>query len=389
MAIILFDNNLRNQFLPLTATRAIADLRFGLFTIKERWGHLTNKNVFIHTEAYLQPLYPLCNEEDNIWIDSSVIVNNELVQFILNLKIDEGLVDEIGLIAGRSANNQLQFSNINSTAWFSILTKYEVARIAFPHQIINYNDRFLREDFKFATSNKVKQTLLPSPTNNLINKDQIFIEEGVTMEYCTVNANTGPVYIAKGATIMEGCLIRGPFYLGENSMLKMGTKIYGATTLGNNCVGGGEIKNVIMQGYSNKAHDGYLGDSIIGEWCNFGAGSSNSNVKNTGGEVHIWNNGKNEFMNAGLKCGVIMGDYSRVAINSSINTGSVIGVCCNVFGKGLLPKVIGHFSWGENKNYEFEKGLKDIKNWKLMKGKTINNVEIEILKHIFETSTIN
>jgi NDP-sugar pyrophosphorylase family protein len=185
---------------------------------------------------------------------------------------------------------------------------------------------------------------------------------------------------------MEGCMIRGSFAMGDNSLLKMGTKIYGATTLGPNCIGGGEIKNIVMQGNSNKAHDGYLGDSVIGEWCNFGAGSSNSNVKNTGGDVHLWNYQEDDFINAGQKCGLIMGDYSRAAINSCINTGSVIGMCCNVFGAGLLPKVIGHFSWGINDKYVFDKAINDIENWKKMKHQQLDKEQIEVLKHIFEAN---
>ena len=166
----------------------------------------------------------------------------------------------------------------------------------------------------------------------------------------------------------------------------MGSKVYGATTLGPNCVGGGEIKNVVMLGNSNKAHDGYLGDSVIGEWCNFGAGSSNSNVKNTGGNVHLWNEGLNTFVDAGQKCGVIMGDYSRAAINSSINTGSVIGICCNVFGEGLLPKVIKDFSWGLKDNYIFEKALSDIGNWKKMKHQVVSSEEVAILDRLYKTT---
>ena len=163
----------------------------------------------------------------------------------------------------------------------------------------------------------------------------------------------------------------------------MGSKIYGATTFGPNCLGGGEIKNIVMQGNSNKAHDGYLGDSVIGEWCNFGAGTSNSNVKNTGGTVRQWNEGVNEFIDAGQKCGLIMGDYSRVAINSRINTGSVIGVSCNVFGTGLLPKVIKDFSWGLKDKYIFEKAVADINNWKKMKHQHLSQEEIEVLRYIF------
>ena len=184
---------------------------------------------------------------------------------------------------------------------------------------------------------------------------------------------------------MEGCLIRGPFALCDGAALKMGSKVYGATTIGPYCMAGGEIKNSILFGYSNKAHDGYLGDSVIGEWCNLGAGTTNSNVKNTAAEVKLWNNATKEFATVGLKAGLIMGDYSRAAINTSFNTGTVVGVCCNIFGEGFPPKLVNNFTWGKEK-YIFEKVLQDIDNWKKLKGKNITKREIEILKNLYKQS---
>jgi NDP-sugar pyrophosphorylase family protein len=184
---------------------------------------------------------------------------------------------------------------------------------------------------------------------------------------------------------MEGSVVRGPFSLGENSVLKLNSRVYGATTLGPDCMGGGEIKNTIMMASSNKAHDGYLGDSVVGEWCNFGAGSSNSNVKNTAGDIQLWDMDTESYVSVGNKCGVIMGDHSRVAINSSINTGSMIGVSCNVFGAGLLPTIIPNFSWGVNgTRYEFEKALTAIANWKNLKQQKLTEAEALVLKHIFD-----
>jgi len=207
------------------------------------------------------------------------------------------------------------------------------------------------------------------------------------IEHCILNASTGPIYIGKNAEIMEGSMIRGPFALCKNSVVKMSSKIYGGTTIGKNCVVGGEIKNSMISDYSNKSHDGYLGDSVIGEWCNLGAGTSNSNIKNTGNDVMVWDNSSNQFINAGLKCGLIMGDYSRCAINTSFNTGTVVGVCCNIFGNGLTPKHIRNFSWGFGESiYEFEKAIKGIENWKKLKDQSITDIEIQTLKHIFEQS---
>jgi UDP-N-acetylglucosamine diphosphorylase/glucosamine-1-phosphate N-acetyltransferase len=199
-----------------------------------------------------------------------------------------------------------------------------------------------------------------------------------------LNASTGPIYIGKNAEVMEGCMIRGPFSLGEGSVLKMGSKVYGATSIGPHCIVGGEVKNSVLFGYSNKAHDGYLGDSVIGEWCNLGAGTSNSNLKNNAGEVKIWT--PRGQVNAGHKCGLLMGDYSRSMINTSFNTGTVVGVCCNVFGSGLTPKYLPSFSWGNDgiDRYEFQRALTDIESWKKLKGKKISKKEKSILKHIFE-----
>jgi UDP-N-acetylglucosamine diphosphorylase/glucosamine-1-phosphate N-acetyltransferase len=219
-----------------------------------------------------------------------------------------------------------------------------------------------------------------------INPSRVFIEEGAKVAASILNATDGPIYIGKGATIMEGCLIRGPFVLGEGATLKMGTKIYGGTTVGPFSVAGGEIKNSIIGAFSNKAHDGYLGDSVIGEWCNLGAGTSNSNVKNNGSEVRVWNYLHDDYIKAGQKAGVIMGDYTRTAINTSINTGTVMGVCCNVFGEGFPAKVIPNFSWGlkDILRYELDKAILDVANWKKMKNKTLTPEEQGVLKHIFE-----
>lgn len=383
MGIVLFDNKNRRLLNPLVKTKAVASLRMGIATVKERWEQVTGTKVFVHTENYLMPLYEPIEPGRHIWIDSSVLLTQELFRAVIELKKGEALADKEGLIAGNSDEPWESFDVKRTLAWFtSTIIAIKTIRIQLPHQIFLWNEWFIKSDYSYFTNERDSQYI--SSTNTIINPSNIFTEAGVTMEHCTLNATAGPIYIGKNATLMEGCFIRGPFVLGNNSLLKMGTKIYGATTFGPNCVGGGEIKNVVMQGNSNKAHDGYIGDSVIGEWCNFGAGSSNSNVKNTGGNVHIWNEGLNDFVDAGQKCGLIMGDYSRAAINSSINTGSVIGVCCNVFGEGLLPKVITDFSWGLKEKYIFDKALSDINNWKKMKHQTLNVEEIQVLQQIFE-----
>ena len=197
-------------------------------------------------------------------------------------------------------------------------------------------------------------TQIISETNKVIQPENIIIEESAVVEHCFINASTGPVYIGKNVTIMEGAMLRGPIAVCEGSTIKMGAKIYGGTTVGPFCTVGGEIKNSVLQSYSNKAHDGYLGDSIIGSWCNLGAGTSNSNVKNSGTDIMQWHEVSGEKINVGKKYGVIMGDYSRTAINTSINSGSVIGICCNIFGEGLTPKIIKDFRWGINNSSNYQ-----------------------------------
>jgi UDP-N-acetylglucosamine diphosphorylase/glucosamine-1-phosphate N-acetyltransferase len=211
----------------------------------------------------------------------------------------------------------------------------------------------------------------------------IFIEEGAVVEHCILNATGGPIYIGRNATVMEGSVIRGPFALGEGAVLKMGTTLYGATSIGPYCMAGGEIKNSIMMGYSNKAHFGYLGDAVIGEWCNLGAGTSNSNVKNSASDILMEIPG-NGMVNAGLKCGLMMGDYSRCAIHTSFNTATFVGIACNIFGEGLTPKHIPSFSWGYAGRYAFDKAIEHIQNWKKLKNQTITERETRILEHLYK-----
>jgi len=382
MAIVLFDNILREQLFPLTLTKAVADIRCGILTFKERWALITHQPIFISTDAYLAPYYSPFEDEAALWIDAGVIITKELSTKILSLKLGQALVDENGLIAANSESPISIYTKENTVQQFEEVFELPlVNRLQYPAQMIEWNNCMIRADFDLLTSNRSSAPI--SHTNQVINSANIFIEEDATVEYCTLNSTTGPIYIGKEVILMEGTLIRGPFAIGKQSVTKMGTKIYGATSIGPNCVVGGEIKNVLMQANSNKAHDGYLGDSVIGEWCNIGAGTSNSNVKNTGSEVKLWNRYTKSFMLAGQKFGVVMGDYSRTAINSCINTGSIIGVCCNVFGEGLLPKVIDDFSWGINRKYEFEKVVRDIDNWKKMKLQHVSEADIAILKHIF------
>jgi UDP-N-acetylglucosamine diphosphorylase/glucosamine-1-phosphate N-acetyltransferase len=385
MNIILFDTEARKRLFPLTLNKAFADIRTGILTIKERWEKIAGAEVFVLTDPYLQPLYETITAGDYILIDACVIPNHQIITGITSLSDGEGIKDENGLIAGKAFIQSLPSFKEVPLLFQSVSSILPVKRLTFPNQVFLWNEELIKFDYELITKNRVSFNY--SDSVNVTNPSQIFIEAGADINYSNLNASKGPIYIGRNTMVMEGCFIRGPFAMCEGAVLKMGSKIYGATTIGPYCTSGGEIKNSVMSGYSNKAHDGYLGDSVIGEWCNLGAGTSNSNLKNTGGDINTWNYYEKNFIPSGNKCGVIMGDYSRTAINTSINTGTVIGICCNVFGEGLTPKYIADFTWGLKEKYEFEKAVKDIGNWKKMKNKTMSRYETQVLKHIFDHYT--
>jgi UDP-N-acetylglucosamine diphosphorylase/glucosamine-1-phosphate N-acetyltransferase len=304
---------------------------------------------------------------------------------VQNLKPAESLYDSDGLVAAHLSFDTAPVFDLDITVFTLNKTTIDgVRRLESPANIYQWNADLIASDFEIARKNK------PSVNNydtvQFINSSNIFIENGAKLSCSILNASEGPIYIGKNTTIMEGCLVRGPFVLCDGATLKMGTKIYGGTTIGPCSVAGGEIKSSVITGFSNKAHDGYLGDSVIGEWCNLGAGTSNSNVKNTGSEVKVWSYFHNCYVNAGVKAGFVMGDYSRTAINTSINTGAVVGICCNIFGEGLIPKLVPSFTWGtkELSRYEFDKALLDILNWKKMKDKPFTADEENVVKYVFD-----
>lgn len=385
MVIILFDTAAKQNLYPLCQTKAVADLRLGIFSIKERWKAISGLPVYVQTEEYLSALYETIPNDEYLMIDALLKDEDNLRTQILSLQKGEALYDEHGLIAGRTNEEICLFKPGKPHKYFNKIKSITSAqRLQFAWQIFLWNDEQLRKDFLLLFERSTKQTI--SATNKLIQAENIFIEEGAVVEHCIINASTGSVYIGKNATVMEGCILRGPVAVCENAVLKMGAKIYGATTISPYCVAGGEIKNSVMQSYSNKAHDGYLGDSVIGSWCNLGAGTNNSNVKNTGADILVWHEVLQQNFVVGKKCGIIMGDYSRTAINTSLNSGTVVGICCNVFGEGLTPKSIKDFSWGMHNAsaYKFEKNLEHISNWKAMKHEQLSSAEIAVLKYIFE-----
>ncbi|HMG83886.1 MAG TPA: putative sugar nucleotidyl transferase [Ferruginibacter sp.] len=344
MKIILDDTFTKQQLYPFTAIRNAADIRIGILTIREKWEKILGYAISTNDAEKASS-----NEKDAPAFISSDIVPTKKW-------LDKMLANGVG-------ENMLQDE-----------TEVRVLQHAF--DIVKNNDWALRKDFELITTGRQSQPI--SSTNKVIAPENIFIEEGAKVEYSILNASAGPIYIGKNAEVMEGCMIRGSFAMCEGAILKMGAKVYGATTLGPNCVGAGEIKNTVMFANSNKGHDGYLGDSVLGEWCNLGAGTTNSNVKNTAAHVRMWDNAKDDYIDVGYKAGLLMGDYSRAAINTSFNTGTVVGICCNIFESGFPSKKVDDFTWG-NKKYELEKALEHIDNWKKLKGQYLTQQEKDIL----------
>lgn len=384
MRYILVDIPDRENFYPFTLTRSLADCRVGIFTFKERWEQFVKEEAGVFTANYLQILYAnqpvLKTEEALFFINVTCIPSAELVQQINQLKEGEKLVSASGKWIA-TCSKERNLANILLAIYKPI--NYPSAQfINDPIHLLQLHGSFIKRDFDWIKENR--QSVKPHATNKIIQEDQVFIEEGATVLCSNLNATEGPIFIGKEAVVMEGASIRGPFVLGKKAVVKMNASIYGSTSIGPGCIAGGEIKNSIIMGYSNKGHEGYLGDSIIGFWCNLGAGTCNSNIKNTAGAIQMWNESKQVWDTIGQKMGMLVGDYSRFAIQSSVNTGSYIGVSANIFGNGLLPKNIPNFTWGILPGYQFEKVIEDIQNWKKLKGSNITEEEQQILKHLHQ-----
>lgn len=340
MNIILFSDKEQKSLYPLTFTRPAGELRMGILTFRERWVKLLNTNkVSYLTDEYLSRCYPTQVEEENLFLHSAFLPTHNLVESVLSLAPNQGLTYQGQILAYRGALNN--FENPET------LTEYseELVHIARPYDLFSYNDIALKFDFELITNGRESQPI--SATNGVIKPENIFLEEGASVEFAILNATDSYIYVGKNATISEGSLIKGSLAMCEHAQLNMGAKIYGATTLGPYCKVGGEVNNAILTGYSNKGHEGFLGNSVIGEWCNLGADTNNSNLKNNYSEVKLWDYTQNRFRKTGLQfCGLIMGDHSKSAINSQFNTGTVVGVFSNIFKSGFPPNKIDSFSWG-------------------------------------------
>ena len=386
MRYILVDIPDRENFYPFTLTKSLADCRVGIYTFKERWEQYLQEECGIYTAAYLQILYAnsdVLNTQDSLYfINTTCIPSYDLIQQINSLKEGEKLVSKSGKWIATKTNERL-IPKILLANHPPI--NYEGANfINNAIHLLSLHKQFIQRDFDWVKKKSTSCAL--DSSNRIMAQENIFVEPGATVLCSNLNATEGPIYIGKDALIMEGVSIRGPLVLGNNAVVKMNTSIYGATTIGPNCLAGGELKNSIMMGSSNKGHEGYLGDSIIGYWCNLGAGTSNSNIKNTAGDIQMWNESKQIWESIGQKMGMLVGDYTRFAIQSSINTGSYIGVCANIFGNGLLPKHIPNFTWGITKGYRLDEIFEDINNWKKLKGINISEEEKDILRYLYQIS---
>ncbi|OFX85716.1 MAG: glucose-1-phosphate thymidylyltransferase [Bacteroidetes bacterium GWF2_33_16] len=387
MNYILFDDNSWDNLLPLTFTRPVCEIRTGILTIREKWEKYLNSPISYITKDYLNTKYSLKTGAQNILINGSVIPDLELVKTILDLNNSCSIVKNNQLIAARLEEKEIaEFSYDNVQSYKFSEYSSSLLKINWPWEIFSLNGQNIESDFGLITKNRNSQAI--SSTNNILGKENIFIEEGVKLEFATLNASTGPIYIGKDAEIMEGSLIRGPFVLGEHSTLKLGAKIYGPTTIGPHCKVGGEVNNSVIMGYSNKAHDGFLGNSVIGEWCNLGADTNNSNLKNNYAEVRLWNYTTEKFIKTGLQfCGLFMGDHSKCAINTMFNTGTVVGVNANIFGEGFPRNFVPSFSWGGSHGFSvfsIEKAFEVAEKVMERRGIKFNETEKNILSKVFE-----
>lgn len=381
MKYVLVDLADRDKFYPFSYTHSIAHLRIGIYSIQERWEQYLKAECGIYTIPYLQKLYSnnsfLENTDPLIFINATCVPNDSIVTQIKALKEGEKLISTSGKWIATNSSERA-FEKI-LLANFAPITFDNIQFINDAIDLLKWHAELIEIDFKFvknATSASI------DPSNKVVAPENIFVESGAQIHCANLNASSGPIYIGKDALIMEGASIRGPFVLGEKGVVKMNASIYGSTTVGPYCLAGGEIKNSILLGFSNKGHEGYLGDSIVGHWCNIGAGTCNSNIKNTAGKVQMWNEAKQIWETVGQKMGMLMGDYSRFAIQSSINTGSYVGVSANIFGNGLLPKYLPNFTWGIVSGYQFNKVVDDINNWKKLKGFEITSEEKEVLAYL-------
>ncbi len=383
MQLVFSDAQFWEDFLPLTFTRPVAEMRCGILTFSERWQKLLETSEISYlTEDFLQEKFPKPEKKESLFIVPNFLPNENVLNQIKDLKLGEALVYENELLAAKVDMDNFSLNQIEK------MTDIHEELLFFkqPTDLFSFNEKAIDFDFELLTKGRASQEL--SATNGFLgNREDLFIEEGATIEFSTLNTKTGKIYIGKNAEVMEGCNLRGPIALCEDSKFNLGAKIYGATTIGPHCKVGGEVNNIVIFGYSNKGHDGFVGNSVIGEWCNLGADTNSSNLKNNYASVKLWNYRTKRFVDTGLQfAGLIMGDHSKTAINTQFNTGTVVGVAANIFKSGFPPNLIENFSWGGMKGdekFKLEKAYEVAEKAMARRKVPFTEVDRNILKYIY------
>jgi UDP-N-acetylglucosamine diphosphorylase / glucose-1-phosphate thymidylyltransferase / UDP-N-acetylgalactosamine diphosphorylase / glucosamine-1-phosphate N-acetyltransferase / galactosamine-1-phosphate N-acetyltransferase len=387
MNIILFDKpSFRNQLKPITLTRPIGKIRIGILTIDEKWEKYLDSEISFLTEPYLNKKYPANYSGKNIYINASYLPNADLAKAISELNQNETLIYNHTPIAFCSS---LKFEfgeqniDLHKTVVYSGQNIISIKEL--PHLFLN-NGQQIQSDYNLLTANR-QSNKIEDKFTAIYNEGNIFIEESVSIKAAIFNAENGPIYIGKNAIIQEGSLLIGPVAIGQDCMVAFGAKIRPNTTLGPVSRVGGEVGNTIFQGYSNKAHDGFLGNSYIGEWCNLGANTNNSNLKNDYKTVKLYNYNTADYYDTNeIFCGTFMGDFSKAGISTMFNTGTSVGVSSNVFGSGFQEKNIPSFTWGSKtegyENYRFDKAIAVINATMARRDKRLTLDEIDILSYI-------
>lgn len=385
MNYILFDGSTRERLLPFTYTRPVADIRIGILKIREKWEYLLKTTTSTVTEDYLTEKWPLVELEENVMINASFLPNAEILKQVETLKPSQAIFYKEDIVAFHTYKDQ----EVVLDEYEQLELAGEVVQLVDAWDIFSKNDKALTTDFEMLTRDRESQPIHES--NYVKNPENIFIEPGAEVENCSLNASEGPIYIGKNAKLLEGSLIKGSFAACEGALIKMGAKIYGATTIGPDCRAGGEIKNVVFFANSNKGHDGYLGNSVLGEWCNLGADTNSSNLKNNYAEIRVWDYETESFAKTGLQfCGLLMGDHSKCSINTMFNTGTLVGVSANIFGAGFPRNFIPSFSWGGNagmSTYKTEKAFEVAEIVMKRRGFPFSAEEKKILEHVFEETS--
>ncbi|MFA5620654.1 MAG: GlmU family protein [Weeksellaceae bacterium] len=387
MNIIFFDGPEWETLRPFTLTKPVAELRIGILKFAERWQKLLKGNYSFLTQDYLANKYKVEAESQNLFINSVFFPNGELVQSIQNLREGESIWYKESLVAANTGLNAFQSKRFKEKQ--SIQST--IIQIQHLWDLFTYNPFAIQYDFDLLTEGRQSQAI--SETNRIIHPERVFLEEGAVVEHAILNATDGPIYVGVEAEIMEGSMIRGGLALCEHGKINMGAKIYPGTTIGPHSKVGGEVNNSILMGYSNKGHDGFLGNSVLGEWCNLGADTNNSNLKNNYSNIRLWDYSTKSYIDTGLQfCGLMMGDFSKSAINTQFNTGTVVGVSANVFDPGFPPKFIPSFSWGGKKDsekFDLEKSFDAAEKMMVRRKKLLTEKDKYILNHIFSESSLN